>query len=594
MKKALAFVCAAVMIVSAFAINNPTGAASIFSTVASAASNNGSCGENVKYNFNSSTGVLTISGSGAMADYAAYSDSPFAMNYSIKKIVIENGITSIGNNSFYSCSNVAEVSIPSSVKKIGEFAFCYCSGLKKVVIPNSVTEMDMYAFYACTSLADITLSSNLMSISFYAFGYCTALKGITIPSSVTSIGGYAFWYCTALDSIKIPNTVTEIGESAFKKCSALKDVTLSKKAVQIPDDMFRECKALTSVKIPEGVISIGENAFESCDYLSVVYIPKTIITINSGAFKNTSLKDIYYGSTEINWGRVVKTNCFDTKYTMHYTSTTSDVKLAAPVVTASNVASSGKIKLTWNEVSGAAKYKVYRSTSADGTYILMKTTEGTTCTHTSAVAGTRYYYKVRAITSGGAAGLYCEPISRICDCAKPEISLSSDSATGKIVISWKSVDGASSYKVYRSTEKDGTYSLIKTVNTLSYKDTTAEAGKKYYYKVKAISSVEEAASAYSSYKYRTCDLTAPVVTASLTSSGKPTLKWDAIDGAVSYKVYRSTSKTGTYKLLKTTTNTTFTNTTVDAATTYFYKVKAICNVTDGNSAYSSVVNIKTK
>lgn len=592
MKKALAFLCAVVMIVSVFSVSNPAGVASVFSTVAAAASNSGPCGEKVNYTINSSTGVLTISGSGDMTDFSSYSDSPFAMNYSIKKIVIENGVTSIGSNAFYSCSNVTEVSIPSSVKKIGEYAFCYCSGLKSIVIPNSVTSIGMYAFYACTVLNNVTLSSNLNTIEIYTFGYCTSLKEITFPASISTIEGYAFWYCTALESLKIPNTVTEIGECAFKNCTSLMNVTLSKKTVQIPDGIFNGCTALTSVKIPEGIISIGENAFESCKYLSVAYIPKSIITINSGAFKKTALAEIYYGSTQINWDKVVKNNCFDTKYNMHYTSSPSDVKLAPPVVTASNVASSGKIKLTWNAVGGAAKYRVYRSTSQNGTYTLMKTTDTTSYVNTTAVAGTKYYYKVRAITSGGSAGLYSEIISRVCDCARPETTVSNDAATGKVVVSWKSVSGASSYRVYRSDAKDGTYEAIKTVTGTSYTDSTAEAGKKYYYKVVAVAANSEANSAYSTYKARTCDLAAPVVSIALSSSGKPTLTWKAIDSAVSYKVYRSTSKNGTYKLMKTVTDPKYTNTSIEAGSTYFYKVKAVCKNTDGNSAYSEISSIK--
>lgn len=592
MKKALAFLCAVVMIASVFSMSNPAGIASVFSTAASAASNSGSCGEKVNYSLNTSTGVLTISGSGAMTDYSSYSDSPFAMNYSIKKIVIENGVTSIGSNAFYSCSNVAEVSVPSSVKSIGEYVFCYCSGLKSIVIPNSVTSIGMYAFYACTVLNNVALSSNLKTIEIYTFGYCTTLKSITFPASVTTIEGYAFWYCSSLESVKIPNTVTDIGECAFKNCTSLKDVTLSKKAVQIPDNMFNGCAALTSVKIPEGIISIGENAFESCKYLAVAYIPKSIISINNGAFKSTALKDIYYGGTQINWDKVVKNNCFDTKYTMHYTSSPSDVKLASPVVTVSNVASSGKIKLTWNAISGAAKYRVYRSTSKDGTYTLMKTTNVTNYVNTSAVVGTKYYYKVRAITSGGSAGLYSDPVSRVCCCARPEITVSNDSATGKVVVSWKSVSGAASYKVCRSDSKDGKYEALKTVTGTSYTNTTAEAGKKYYYKVVAVASNSEANSAYSTYKARTCDLAAPVVSIALTSSGKPALTWDAIDGAVSYKVYRSTSKNGTYKLMKTVTDPKYTNTSIESGTTYFYKVKAVCANTDGSSAYSEISSIK--
>jgi len=590
MKKALSLIFAVVMILSIIPLNNSSVVADIFATTASAASDSGSCGKNVKYSI--ASGVLTISGTGDMTDYSDTSASPFYKNYSIKKVVIGNGVTSIGNNAFDTCSSLKEVTITNTVRTIGEYAFCYCSGLESIIIPEGVKEIGMYAFYACTALKSVTLSS-VEAIDIYTFGYCTSLKSITIPSSVSSIGSYAFWCCSDLESIKIPDSVTSVGESAFKKCSSLNNVTISKNISQLSVDMFRECTSLTSVKIPEGVVTIADNTFEGCLTLAAAFIPKSVIAINSGAFKNTSLKDIYYGGTEIGWSNVVKSNCFDTKYTVNYLASPSDIKLTAPIVKTSNVASSGKVKLTWNEVTGAAKYRVYRATSANGTYTLMKTTETTSYVNTSAKAGTKYYYKVRAITSGGKAGLYCDPVSVVCDCAKPVISVSNDKTTGKPVIKWTAVDGASSYNVYCAKTAGGSYELLKTIKETSFTNTTAKAGEKLYYKVMAVAKTKEANSALSSYKGRTCDLPAPDISIALSASGKPTITWNAVNNAVSYKVYRATSKDGTYKLMKTCTECKYTNTSFEPDTTYYYKVKAVCENTDGNSAYSSIKNITT-
>lgn len=594
MKKALSLLIAVVMIVSAIPLGNLSNIETVFSATASAKTEKGSCGEHVNYALDSATGVLTISGTGSMTDYSKI-DSPFNQDFSIKKVVIENGVTSIGSGAFYNCLNITDVTIPDTVKRIGEDAFQSCSNITKINIPNSVTEIGEFAFYACAGLNNISLPSSLERIETYTFAYCTALEEITIPSSVKYIGSFAFWDCSSLKSISIPNSVTTVGECAFRSCYSLKDVTISKKISQLPDNMFYECTALTSVKIPEGVTVIGKNAFDSCSVLSAVFIPSTITKISEGAFANTAVKDVYYGGSNIGWTIVEKDGAFDTQYTIQYSSTPSKVKLAAPVVTAGNVASTGKVKLTWNEISGAAKYRVYRSLSLNGTYTLMKTTTSTSYVNTSATAGTKYYYKVRAITAGGTAGLYCDPIAVVCDCERPVIAVSNDAKTGKIIISWNTVSGASSYQVYRADYKESAYKLIRTVKTTSYTDTSATADRKYYYKVVAVSKNSEATSAYSTYKARTCDLPAPVVTGSLSQSGKPTLAWGEVRGAESYKVYRATSKNGTYKLMKTVKDkTTYTNTNFSAGTTYYYKVKAVSSNTDANSAYSSIVSVSTK
>ena len=208
------------------------------------------------------------------------------------------------------------------------------------------------------------------------------------------------------------------------------------------------------------------------------------------------------------------------------------------------------------------------------------------------LAGKYYYYFVRAIAADGS---YADSsiIGRTCDLAQTTVTLSNVASTGKIKISWEVVEGAAKYEVYRATSKTGTYSRISTTANTSVTNTKADAGKTYYYKVRAICDVDAAAAAYSEVKSRTCDLPRPTVSVAL-SSGKPKVSWGKVEGAVSYKVYRATSKTGTYSLVKTTTSLSYKNTGATAGKTYYYKVIAVCSNTAGNSAYSSIVSIKSK
>ena len=170
----------------------------------------------------------------------------------------------------------------------------------------------------------------------------------------------------------------------------------------------------------------------------------------------------------------------------------------APVVKATNIASTGKVKLTWNKVLGAEKYVVYRATSKSGTYKKMFTTTGTSYTNTSAKAGTTYYYKVKAICAGNTDGnsAYSNIVTRCCDFARPTVKITTSKGDPKL--SWAKVDGATKYIVYRATSKTGTYSELTTTTKVSYTDKKAKAGKTYYYKVKATNGKDAANSAYSS------------------------------------------------------------------------------------------------
>ena len=272
--------------------------------------------------------------------------------------------------------------------------------------------------------------------------------------------------------------------------------------------------------------------------------------------------------------------------------------LPAPVVTAGNKATTGKITLKWDAVDGAASYEIYRSTSADGTFTKLYAMTGTSFTNTSANAGDTYYYKVKAISDSKniADSDFSAVVKRTCDLPAPVVTAGNNATTGKVTLKWDAVDGASKYEIYRSTSADGTFTKLYTMTGTSFTNTSAVAGKTYYYKVKAIFAQNaDANSAFSAVVKRACDLARPVVSISLNSSGNPKLTWNAVDGADSYVVYRATSKTGTYTKLYTTSGKMMTNTSAKAGTTYYYKVMAVCSSNSAaNSAYSSIVSIKAK
>ena len=271
-----------------------------------------------------------------------------------------------------------------------------------------------------------------------------------------------------------------------------------------------------------------------------------------------------------------------------------ELVLDAPTVKATNISSTGKIKLTWNRVDGAEKYEVWRSTSKNSGYKKLTTTTGTSITNSKNTnPGVTYYYKVRAI-AGDVKSEFSEIVARTCDLAQPKVTVSNIASTGKIKLTWDKVDGAVKYEVWRATSKNGTYTKLITTTATSLTNSKINAGETYYYKVKAIAKSSAANSAYSEPVGRTCDLARPEVTVKLNSNGKPVVSWKAVSGAAKYEVWRSTSKNGTYTRITTTTKTSITNTKTESGVTYYYKVKAIAKSSAANSAYSAVASITAK
>ena len=265
---------------------------------------------------------------------------------------------------------------------------------------------------------------------------------------------------------------------------------------------------------------------------------------------------------------------------------------AAPRVTIGNSSDSGKPKLTWAAVDGAAKYEIYRSTQQSTGYSLLGTTTSTSYVNTGAAVGTTYYYKVRAVNSAGTSA-YSNIVSgraKAAIPAAPRVTIGNSSASGKPQLTWAAVDGAAKYEIYRSTQQSTGFTLLGTTTSTSYVNTGAAVGKTYYYKVRALN-VDGAAGAYSSTvsgAAKAVAPAAPTVTMTYSDGGKPKLTWSAVSGATSYRVYRSESRGTGYSLLGTTTSTSYVNTGAAVGKTYYYRVKAVNSA--GTSAYSNIVS----
>ena len=616
--------------------------------------NCGKDGSNVTWTLDSA-GLLTISGTGEMADYESKTDSASGEEITTapwgnqaKTVVIEDGVTGIGAAAFYGCSGLTSVTMGSNVTSIGESAFCGCTGLTGIVLPGSVTSIGEYAFSNCESLTAIEIPAGVTTLGNSAFFGCGNLKEVrynaraaanltglsgAFRSAGASVGGVKvifgesvekipsnlFCNCESLTSVTIGSNVTSIGDNAFLDCKGLVEINYNARAAEctedsfgsgdglkvtfgdsverIPDYIFQDCPGLTSVTIGSSATTIGHYAFNRCTGLTSIKIPESMTNIGYMAFSGcTSLADVYYGGSERQWNAITIDDGND-RLLQANRHCEGEETLVSPTVKPSYVGASGKPYIYWSAVDGANRYYVYRSTTKDGTYEYIGYTTKTNYTDSKAVAGTTYYYKVKGISSvkSTANSALSASVTITCRCARPVVKPSYVGASGKPYIYWSAVDGAGKYYVYRSTSKNGTYEYIGYTAKTNYTDSKAVAGTTYYYKVKAISKVRSTAnSSLSAAVAVTCRCARPSVKIT-TSNGSPRLTWNAVAGASQYEVYRATSKNGSYTKMFTTSNLSYTNTSAKAGTTYYYKVKAVSKVkSTANSAFSTVVSIRAR
>ena len=307
-------------------------------------SNSGTCGDGLTWQM-SNSGLLTISGIGAMRNYSGGVTPWCAYTEQIASVQIKSGVTSIGSFAFEGCSSLTSVMIPESVTSIGRSAFQDCAALKDIYYGGSLYTLkqmlsdgsippactlhgdttdfagdsgecgesltwtlskngtftvsgtgDMYDYWRDDSYTEVpwsaysgqitavVLKSGVTSIGENAFSLCSQLNKLTIPGTVETIGGSAFYGCSSLKSIAIPYGVNEIRESAFSGCSSLSSVAIPGTVRDIGWNAFSNCGSLKSIAIPNGVTEIRNASFAGCSNLTSVKIPNSVTRISYFAF----------------------------------------------------------------------------------------------------------------------------------------------------------------------------------------------------------------------------------------------------------------------------------------------------------------------
>lgn len=323
------------IILSVFMLITPVVAATD-STI----TNSGICGENVTWTLDN-LGVLTISGKGNMDNYNTYAPW-YELKDNIMQVKIEEGVTSVGDFSFFNCDNICLVDLSSTITEIGNLAFDGCSGIAKIDIPSSVTTIKYRAFCQCKGITSITIPDSITKIDDWVFKQ-TGLKSVIIPESVTYIGEKAFEWCGDLTSVILPSSLKYIADNAFSGTD-LETINIPASIISIGNNNF-DSKTLTSItvdessetyksidgvlfskdgkhlisypygksggtvdyNIPEGTEIIDSYAFQngehygmSTEYLYTyvmdmksIYLPDSMKTIENNAFKNCRMTNLY-------------------------------------------------------------------------------------------------------------------------------------------------------------------------------------------------------------------------------------------------------------------------------------------------------------
>ena len=451
--------------------------------------------------------------------------SAFSKCTGLKEVYFEKGSKAVEFMQFLGCTSLEKVVLPAGLERIGIEAFTGCTSLKSLSIPASVAEIGMYPASACTSLQEITVASgNKYYTSQNGALYTKDMKkliqypggrtgGVVIPQGVETLGLNSI-SCPGMTSILLPASLKLIASGAFNGCDHLTDVYYAGSKAQwaLVDKNASMNEALEQAKIHYNYKNALPPVTAKADYWASTGKPYLKWTAVDGAnryyvYRSTTKDGTYsflgstanlnYTDSAANAGTTyyykIKAGIVNGAKSASSAAVAVTCRCARPVVKPSYVGTSGKPYIYWSAVDGAGKYYVYRSTSKNGTYEYIGYTAKTNYTDSKAVAGTTYYYKVKAISKvrSTANSSLSAAVAVTCRCARPSVKITTSNGSPRLT--WNAVTGAAKYEVYRATSKNGSYTKMFTTSNLSYTNTSAKAGTTYYYKVKAVSKVKSTA-----------------------------------------------------------------------------------------------------
>ena len=558
-------------------------------TAEAAAVSSGQCGDNIRWTLDD-RGTLTISGTGAMYDYGFIWNGEewedikapwFGLCEQLRRAVVGEGVTHIGAGAFADLYNLTSVSLPAGLEGLGEGVFRNCEKLTSVAIPDGVR-------YA---IGDI-------------FSGCRSLKTVSLPDSLQDLGGGTFFECASLTNVTLPR-----GLNLVTWC------------------MFYGCTALTTVTLPGGIQEISKSAFSGC----------------------TALSTVHFGGSQAGWQAVTVRPDNDAlkRARVDYAAA---AMLPAPKLTGS-VNRYGELTLNWTAVKGADSYQIFRTEKYDDgyevswEYSLYDWVDGsqTSLSTSWQEAGETYVYKVRAMDKDETAGICSNEYTFTYNPTGPGATSSGSGKCGANAYWELSADGVLTisgtgamydYDVAVGTKPTpwGTDGLNNRVRTVVVEKGITRLGCDAFTRCYQLSELTLPASLKTVGRYATSGTSitdvyfagtaaqwdairmefgndwlfalpaihyknsaavpaAANLTAAGSASGNVSLSWDAVPGAVSYKVFRIEDyETGEFTLLCVTQDTRYVDTKAASGGQFDYMIKAVN--ANGESGGSNVCSVE--
>ena len=533
----------------------------------------------------------------------------------IKKIIVEEGITRIGNCVFAGCTNLQNIVLPKTLQEIGEHSFVDCKSLKEFSISEGVTSIGEGIFYGCSTLEKISFPSTLKEIPCFsnkfeglpnlkivelaegiekigdgAFCHHMNLKTINLPSTITEIGEYSFDYSGFVE-ISIPSNIKKITTRAFEGDTNLKYVNLAEGITSIEDGAFRNCTQLQYISIPESVINIDPLAFEGC--------PNFYIKGKVGSYAEKYANDYMipfrsgdYKVTFKNNGRTIMTI-----YVNGGQDATPPTLTSRPGYTLSwdgdytNIQEDMVINAVWTKISSDIppviitppepdpETKKYTVTFVDrGKVVKTEKVESGEAAEYPFITRTGYNLSWDKDFSNVTGDITVNAVWTVITPGKVT-NLTAEVGKETINLSWDRAENADYYMVYRKIVSDQNFEAVEKLSSIFWTDKDIVTGTEYQYKVVAVCSLE-------GIKYQGED--SVIVTAKI---GTPQIGDTYTVGNLNYKV-TGDKKVEVLGIAKVTDTLTIPSSVIISGKSYkvtsiqskaFYRNEDIVNVTIGNN-----------
>ncbi|MBE6799956.1 MAG: hypothetical protein E7529_01980 [Ruminococcaceae bacterium] len=576
-------------------------------------------------------------------------ESAFAFS-GLEKITIPESVTIVPELCFYGSENLKEVVLPKTLKTVKANAFSNCTALENIYLPYGLETVEGAAFH-CAGLKSVVIPDSVKNIGNYAFGYYSADdiefvkdeafevqgRGDTVAEEYAEANGFKFadvspeqpeiWYAYT-DKISVTLFWEQTDDAEGYEIYRSTGITDFEKIAEFGVDeepVYSDLDVFNGETYTYSVVAVKNNLRSSYDKtyeikfisLDAPELVSAQMTRKGIYVKWNTVEDaegyILYRKTEnTEWEEIADfkgnvksfedTTC-DSGETYSYTvkayngeiesncdyDGVTAMYLSIPKLKKASNATKG-IKITWEKVKGANSYIIGRKTSSTGWTKIAEVDDVDSYIDKTAKAGTTYTYTVVSVFDD-VKGFYDEAGITYKRLSKVTTESATNTEYGVKVV-WKPVSKCSGYRVYRKTE-NGSYKRIATVKGATksyYIDKKAKSGTKYIYKVVAYSGDYVSYYTEASRYY----LENPELLSAKSSKKGVTAKWEVVNGASGYYVYRKEGN-GSYKKLATVkggTKYSYLDKSAKKGKTYTYKVKAYYSKT--TSAYSNAKKVTDK